>query len=245
VIDWRFWSALPALLPQALHVRATAQRLGPAEGPSAGLIDGNGAPLRLLLVGDSIIAGIGVPRLTQALPGQLAAALAECSGRPVEWQASGRGGDNARQVQAVLQAQLTARAALDIVVISVGVNDVTGLTSRRRWRAQIEAIHATLADRARLSVHLGLPPLERFPALPAGLRRSFGHRARVLDRIAAEQAGRVPGRLHLPMQVMPAAHQFASDGFHPNAEGCALWARDVALRIRAAMPELLADSGSA
>lgn len=233
MIDWRFWLALPVLLPQALRVRASALRLAPAEGPTEGRSDGTGAPLRLLLIGDSIIAGIGVSTLAQALPGQLADALAQRSGRPVVWQAIGRGGWSARQIRTELLPRLVAQPRFDLAVVSVGVNDVTGLTPRRRWRARIEAIHDALAEHSGLSVHLGLPPLDRFPALPVGLRRSFGRRARVLDAIAADVAAATPGRLHLPMQVMPTAHQFAADGFHPNAEGCALWAQDLAERILA------------
>ncbi len=231
MIDWRFWLTLPGLLPQALHLRSTALRLAPAAGPTEGLIAGHGAPLRLLLLGDSIIAGIGVDQLARAFPGQLAAALANQSGRAVAWLAIGQGGWNVTRIVAELLPRLAGQASFDLAVFSVGVNDVTGLTPRRRWRAQLEQLHSGLANCADLSVHLGLPPLDRFPALPVPMRRSFGHRARVLDQIAAEVARAGPARLHLPMQVMPNDDQFAPDGFHPNADACAAWADDVAQRI--------------
>lgn len=231
MIDWRFWLTLPGLLPQALHLRATALRLAPAAGPTEGHIGSDGPPLRLLLLGDSIIAGIGVDRLERAFPGQLAAALADQTGRAVIWQAMGQGGWNAARIVAELLPRLGGQGSFDLAVVSVGVNDVTCLTPRRRWRDQLEQLHTGLSGCADLSVHLGLPPLDRFPALPLALRHSFGHRARKLDRIAGEVAAAGAARLHLPMQVMPDDDQFAADGFHPNSEACAAWAADVAQRI--------------
>lgn len=244
--DWPFWLSLPAQLPQALRLRATALRLPPAEGETAGFIAGRDPPLRLLLLGDSIIAGIGVPRIEEAFAGRLATALACRSGRAVQWQAMGQGGLDARQMSGSLLPQLAAleTGSFDLACLSVGVNDITGLTARRRWRAALEALHSGLRRHARRSVHLGLPPLDHFPLLPPGLQRSFGRRGRALDGIAAEVAA-ASDRLHLPMAALPDPDQFAPDGFHPNGEACAVWADDVAARILAAWPELLgADAWS-
>ena len=53
-----FWGLFPLLIPQALWVRKTAPRTAPAAGPRSGTV-GDGRPIRLVGVGDSIIAGVG------------------------------------------------------------------------------------------------------------------------------------------------------------------------------------------
>ena len=78
---------MPLLLPQAMWVKRTALRLPDAQQPWQGLVAApDGArerPLRLLLVGESTVAGVGVECQQQALVGQLASQLAEQLGRPV------------------------------------------------------------------------------------------------------------------------------------------------------------------
>ncbi len=51
----------PLLLWQGRHVRRVTPRLPEAAGPRAGTT-GHGPPLRLLVLGDSAAAGVGVAR---------------------------------------------------------------------------------------------------------------------------------------------------------------------------------------
>lgn len=235
MIDWRFWLGFGATLPQALYVRSTALRLGPAAGPAEGVVDGPGSPLRLLLVGDSIIAGVGVDQLSDALPGQLARAIAAHSGRPVHWHAVGVGGLDAGEVHDQLLPAQTPTAP-DLVVVSVGVNDVTGLRTGKHWRRRLGQLLDRLAsDHVSTTsapvVHLGIPPLGHFPGLPQPLRALMGHRAANLDKIAREVVAERPWGLHIASEFVPVANQFAADGYHPNADACQMWAEGIVERL--------------
>ncbi len=86
-----FWSSLPFVVVQALRLRRDAPRLAGADGPSSGVV-GSGPPLRLLAIGDSIIAGVGASTMDKALVGRTAESLAALLGRAVTWQAIGRSG---------------------------------------------------------------------------------------------------------------------------------------------------------
>ena len=219
-----FWLSLPLLLPQGLWLKRTARRLPPAAGPTAGEV-GEGRSLRLLLVGDSIIAGVGVAQLADAMPGQLACALA-ARGSRVAWQALGDNGASSRDLLRQLKA-LPAQPA-DVVFVSVGVNDVTRLTTARAWRAQLGALLAGLrahSPQATL-VLAGVPPIDRFPALPVPLRQAFGWRAARLDAVGREVAV-AHAAVHVPTPVPDDPSAFAEDGYHPNAAACAVWAREV------------------
>ncbi|MBV6412504.1 MAG: hypothetical protein OMOMHJEC_00276 [Xanthomonadales bacterium] len=219
-----FWLSLPVLLPQALWLKCSARRLPPATGARAGVV-GQGKPLKLLLLGDSIVDGVGVERLEDALPGQLARALAMRCGARVEWHASGCNGARCRELRAQL-ARLPVASA-DLAFVSVGVNDVTGLTTAGRFALQLRALLAGLRAHspAALIVLAGIPPMEHFPALPTPLRQALGWRAARLDSVGRALAVSSPGVCHLPTPVPDDPAAFAEDGYHPNARACARWAQ--------------------
>jgi lysophospholipase L1-like esterase len=222
-----FWLSLPLLLPQGLWVKRTAQRLPPAAGPTSGAV-GSGPTRRLLLVGDSIIAGVGVEQLADALPGQLARALAERHRCRVEWHAHGDNGASCADLLRQLPSVPTIKA--DWILVSVGVNDVTRLTTTHAWRQRLKALLTALTIHApNASVLLaGVPPMARFPGLPMPLRQVFGWRAGRLDAVGQQVAGSIDKVQHLPTPVPDDPAAFASDGYHPNAQACAVWARVIA-----------------
>lgn len=222
-----FWLSLPLLLPQGLWLKRTARRLPPAAGPTSGVV-GSGPTRRLLLVGDSIIAGVGVEQLIDALPGQLARALAERHRCRVEWHAHGDNGASCSDLLRQLPAIPAVKA--DWILVSVGVNDVTRLTTARAWRQQLTALLTALTIHSPQAQVLlaGVPPMQRFPALPMPLRQAFGWRAGRLDRVGQQVAADIESVRHLPTPVPDDPAAFASDGYHPNALACGEWARVIA-----------------
>ena len=74
----------------------------------------------------------------------------------------------------------------------------------------------------------GLPPMAHFPLPPQPLRFSLGLRAATLDRIAEDVIRGFPNVRHVPTRINPEEHPFCADGFHPAAESCTLWARELA-----------------
>lgn len=221
-----FWSALPLIAAQGLALRRRAPRFAGAQGEPSGTalpVDrASGAPLRLLAVGDSIVAGVGAGDMRLALAGATASALAALSGRAVQWQACGRIGINAAGLHRRLLPELQA-ADVDVVLISVGVNDVTALTPRARFARELEGLLRGLRQRHPQAWILlpGLPPLERFPLLPVPLRQLMGLRARLLEDTAREVAAADPRVLPLALPFRPGPEAFSGDGFHPNAESYA------------------------
>jgi lysophospholipase L1-like esterase len=213
-----FWSVLPFLLPQALYVSRTAPRFGPADGPAEGSA-GAGKQCRLLAVGDSIIAGVGAKQLSRALVGQTATALSTSLNCRVMWQAFGVSGYSSTQVLDRLVPELPYDT-LYYIIVSVGVNDITGLTTLRKWRQNLSALLDRLqahSPGAAIAV-AGIPPLHGFPLLPQPLRATFGMRARSFDEVVSDVIKRRPNAVHVPFDFDPEPHQFAPDGYHPSEE---------------------------
>ncbi len=97
---------LPILWLQGRYVRKHTPRLPGAAGPTVGTIPAAGIPLRLLVIGESTVAGVGAPDHTHGLTGQIAGALAARTGRTVHWQALGKIGATARAARTELVAEI-------------------------------------------------------------------------------------------------------------------------------------------
>jgi lysophospholipase L1-like esterase len=232
-----FWLALPLLLPQALYVRKTATRSPPAGGPSEGR-NGAGEPIKLLAIGDSIVAGVGASELSKALVGRTAAALAELLQQAVAWKALGVSGYNSTRVLQLLVPQLPDNN-VDYVIVSVGVNDITGLTTLRRWRDNMSTLLDRLASHspnATIAV-AGMPPMHSFPLLPQPLRATFGLRAKAFDAALLEVIDRHPNAVHIPLDFEPEPEEFAPDGYHPSEASYIEFGHQVAAKLIAANAE--------
>ncbi len=219
----------PILLAQGRHVRRTVPELPEPRGRRSG-VAGSGPPLRLLVLGDSAAAGVGASTQDEALSGQLAVALAPTF--RLHWTLLAFTGATTAAMLDRLRRE--AAASYDVVVTSLGVNDVTGRLSLAAWRRQQEQLVDLLASRfgARRILLSGLPPMHRFPALPQPLRWYIGSRARDFDRVLAEVAARRSGCEFLALgHEMMDVSAMASDGFHPGPPIYALWAREAARRI--------------
>ena len=226
---WGLLLALaPIALPQALWTRRTALRLPPAEGAQSGLAGAalGGEPLRLLLIGESTVAGVGVEAQEVALAGQLAQALAVRLGRPVAWRACGENGITAGEALERLLPQVAQEPA-DLVLLVFGVNDTTHFSSSHSWLNSLQGLARHFTERGAQVVLAGVPPLQHFSALPWLLRQLLGWRARLLDRqqrALAQREGLACCATSLEMRP----EYLALDGYHPSPIGYRVWGESLA-----------------
>lgn len=225
----------PVLLGQALLVRRRALEMPEAGGPRDGLAEpaparrrqAQAEALRLLVVGDSSAAGVGVAHQQDALAAHIARTLADELGRPVAWQLVARTGNTA--LEALAQLREASLAPADILVTAVGVNDVVRQVPRTRTLQQLQALHAHARERAgvRYWLHSGLPPMHQFPLLPSPLRWLLGSQAELLNQALLQHLGdqrdRALRRVPSALRCDAGSGLMAEDGFHPGPKGYALW----------------------
>lgn len=230
-----FWGLLPFVALQALRVRRDAPRLAAAPGASSGRC-GEGSPLRVVAIGDSIIAGVGASSLDKALVGQAAHALATGLQRAVEWVAIGRIGIDSGGVLDELLPAL-AETPADVFLISIGVNDVTALNRRSTWETNLRRLLQALSGHSPGAVIAvaGMPPLHGFPLLPQPLRALIGFRGESLDRVTRRVVAGFPAARHVPVVFGTHGDRFCSDGFHPSEASYADFGRAMARSVLSAL----------
>lgn len=218
----------PLLIAQALRVRQKALILPEAAGPRDGII-GAGPDLGLLVVGDSAAAGVGAETQAQALAGQLAAQLSDH--HTVRWHLIAQTG--ATTASTLKRLSQHNGQQFDVVVLSLGVNDVTHGVFLRKWLRQQSELYDLLARQfsAQKIIISGLPPMRHFPLLPQPLRWVIGRQAERFDtRLAAMITAR-PNCEYVPLDLPFDPQMMAKDGFHPAPPAYARWATLLADRI--------------
>ncbi len=221
---------MPLAMAQGLWAKSRTPRLPEAPGAREGHA-GDGRSRYLVALGDSIIAGVGVETMAQALPARLSRALAAELGCRICWTGHGTNGARTGDLLQLPAGVNWARA--DVLVVSNGLNDVTGLAPLRRWKAETRRLYERLRRLApgALLVQLGIPPLAHFPALPQPLRYVMGNRARRFDRELEKLLAPLAGVRHLPFGGVPDPELFAEDGYHPGVAAVDAWSRDLARRL--------------
>ena len=219
---------LPLLIAQGLHLRRRALRLPEPEGARQGTA-GSGAPLRLLIAGDSSAAGVGAAHQDQALTGQLVQRLAPRW--QVHWRLEATTGH--RTADTLQRLMALPAQPFDVAVLALGVNDVTGAVPQGRFERQQRDLARLLTDRFGVQRILvcGVPQMEHFPALPQPLAWALGCQARRLDRRLTDLSGQIDGFDHLPFELPSDPALAAGDGYHPNPRAYALWADRLAKEI--------------
>ena len=218
-------SLAPVLLTQAMWVMARASRLPEAAGYRQGTI-GNGPSKRVVVIGDSSAAGVGVRDQSDALGGQLAALLAKDF--KISWQVIVTSGATVASTLRSLETMPGTK--VDFALIALGVNDTKNGVRADRWQSGYTHLLDVVADKfgARRICVSGTPPLRHFPLLPYPLSDVLGNRAERFDTILRQIAETRSDTTHLPMDFPLDTENMATDGFHPSAKIYSAWAERAA-----------------
>jgi len=194
-----------------------------AVGTSAGAA----APIRLLVLGDSLTAGYGLPH-EDGFQAQLAKALA-AQGHDVRIIDAAVSGDTSAGGLARLDWALGDGA--DAAIVELGANDMLRGLDPGQMETNLAAILDTLAAR---HIPVLLTGMLALPNLGADYGKAF---KAVFDRLGARK-----GVLYDPFFLEGVAETpslIQADGLHPNAEGV----RKEVARLLPLVDKLLAEAG--
>jgi len=224
---WFFLLAFaPVFFMQGLYTKRVAKRLPDAQPPSSGVYGQDTGSVQVLGFGDSVIAGTGLENLSESLTAQLARELYLKNGQPVKWRACGQNGDKLKDL--LVRTDQLPEIQPDLVVISVGVNDVTRLTKILDWRRDLHALTEKLRSFSVCLVFIALPPMECFPVLPFPLRWFLGLRASMLDYWLKRETDLYSDVFYVDYGNHPVWLDMAGDGYHPSEFACKKLAAKIA-----------------
>ncbi|MEJ6403727.1 SGNH/GDSL hydrolase family protein [Yoonia sp. 2307UL14-13] len=225
----------PVLAAQAVYAKSRALALPEPPGERSGQV-GDGPPLRILILGDSSAAGVGVEMQDQALLGHVTRGLSPVASVSFELIAK----TGARTGDVLEWLPDVPDGPYDVVVTALGVNDVTKAVPLRRWLHQQETLITRLRQDfgARRIVVSGLPPVSQFPLLPQPLRWTVGRRAEMFDRALVGLVSSHDDCVYLKADMELDHSNMSPDGFHPGPEVYARWAEKVVAAVMADPPLL-------
>lgn len=223
---------IPALIIQGKKVKKNTPRLPEPEGSRDGVV-GYGKKISILILGDSAAAGVGVERQEDALLGGILSELK--NDYEITWKLHAKSGDATSQIMRATEA--LPNYHYDVVLTSVGVNDVTKLIAANAWIKKQEKLYALIQNKFQpsLVIAAGVPPMDLFPALPNPLGWLFGQYAKEMNEALAKLVKKTSYLEWIEYDVEKYQHlnlPMAKDGFHPSKEIYQIWAKEVADKVR-------------
>lgn len=184
----------------------------------------DGEPVELLMLGDSLAAGLGAERRKETLGARIAKGLARQLQRPVRLRTAAIVGSESSGLTAQLES-LPQAYRPDAAVIVVGGNDVTHRVPVSESVAHLTAAIERLRGRGASVIVGTCPDLGALRAVPQPLRTLGSRLSRQLaaaQTAAAINAGAVPVDLRSavgPVFIDDPDGMFSLDRFHPSALG--------------------------
>ena len=231
---------LPLLYFQGRRIKKRVPRLPVATGETGLCSSSSENTLRMLTIGESTIAGVGVKTHQEGLTGVLANELATRLNIKVDRKVYAKSGITAKRVNDNI-INLIEEKHIDLIVIGLGGNDAFELNTPRKWKKDVRQLINNIKVKFKevTIVFINMPPIKEFPAFTSLIQFTIGNLAEILG----EELKRVVKdfesvyycssrvgykdlikRFNLTLE----ASDFYCDGVHPSKVTYQYWAKDVA-----------------
>jgi lysophospholipase L1-like esterase len=229
---------LPAMYLHGKKIKASIPDLPDAAGTEGVSTTDSDRHFRLLTIGESSIAGVGVETHDEGFTGTLARELTDRLKANISWKVFAKSGYTAQKLKVNILPQIATQEA-DLIVIGLGGNDAFTLNTPKKWKKHI---HALLAELRLIFgntpvVFINMPPIKEFPAFTPLIKWTVGNLVEILGEELNKLISNYQGvyycnrtlsiadwveRLNVDVQN----GVFFSDGIHPSKLTYQIWARD-------------------
>jgi lysophospholipase L1-like esterase len=230
---------LPVLIFIGKKVRNSVPKLPEASENITGSIVGNSSEIRLLTMGESTIAGVGVTDHKDGITGGIAKTLHESTKKTIHWQVLARNGYTAELVNLKLVPRIPDYP-IDLIVIGLGGNETfqfnSPLTFKKHLILTIESIQKR-QPHAKIVI-ANMPPVGEFPAFPWLIQKILGSLINLHGAVIRDVPQRFENVFYINEKITfkewlkrvdkgKTATDFFSDGVHPSAMTYGLWGKEV------------------
>jgi lysophospholipase L1-like esterase len=237
---------LPVMYFQGKRIKARIPDLPEATGKKGTVFteSNKNKSLRIIAVGESTIAGVGVKTNDEGFAGALATYISEFFKANVHWEVYARSGYTAENVHQIIIPRISSTVA-DMIVIGLGGNDAFKLNTPGKWRKEI----TILIDKLRIKyptaliVFCNMPPIKEFPAFTPLIRFTIGNLVEIFgeelhnltqdyDRVFYSNKVIKLDEWMVKLGNNVSRSDFFSDGVHPSKLTYVNWAKDLAINIK-------------
>jgi lysophospholipase L1-like esterase len=215
----------PFLYLQGRITRWKVGLLPDASGDRHGRYGEGEGSLKLLVIGESTVAGLGARTHEFALAGQFARCLSEHTGRGVDWLVIGKNGVTARRTIDELVPQIPDDR-FDYILVGLGGNDVMRLSSPVKWRRDMLELLGMLRVRNPQSVIFisNCPMIIYSPIMPQPIKTILWELSKMHNENILEFTEDLDNVFYYPQPAEIRLEGFFADGIHPSEQGYADWA---------------------
>ena len=218
----------PLLLIQGIYLKKVVLRLSTPTDSPFGFLKGKKRKLQLLGIGESAMAGVGISKNSETLTGLTALRLNQSMDYQVNWKVMAESGLTINNLNLLLGEETSFEA--DLILVSIGGNDVFNLTAPWVWERNLIKCINILARGGKkpLILFSPVPCVGRFPAIPNPLRMVFGYWELLLQSSLSIVMYSLEDVYLLEERFPDGREFFIDDGIHPSELAYKLWSEKLA-----------------
>jgi lysophospholipase L1-like esterase len=236
---------LPLMYFQGKRIRASVPKLPEAEGieGQCQVSEETGGVLKVISIGESTIAGVGVQTHEEGFTGTFAKELSRLLSMNVSWKVYAKSGYTAKRVEQKLIPGITEKM-VDLIIVGLGGNDAFTLNRPSKWNTQIRALIVSLNLKfpKAIIVFCNMPPIKEFPAFTSLIKFTVGNLVEILGDELREIVNDYENVFYFGEKITLKGwidkfglavekEDFFSDGVHPSKLTYQTWAKEIAYEI--------------
>lgn len=236
---------LPLIYCQGKGIRNSIPKLPEAEGTEGQFQSSTSTlnTMRVISIGESTIAGVGVQTHEEGFTGTFAKELSGLFSVNVSWKVYAKSGYTARRAEKELINKITETRA-DLIVIGLGANDAFKLNTPSKWKMQIRSLIESIKMKfpEAVIVFCNVPPIKEFPAFTSLIKFTVGNLVEILGNELEVIVNDYEHTFYFGEKIILEAwidklglevkrKDFFSDGIHPSKLTYQMWAKDTASQV--------------
>lgn len=193
---------------------------------------------KILIIGESSMAGIGILKHENAFAGLLAKELEQTFKCNIQWEVHAKRGYTVKQIKNDILPGINS-LLFDLIIIGIGANDSFELTSPIKWNICIKNFINDLDKKYKNTpiLFLNMPPIKLFPAFDPVMKFIFGNLLKILSKELNQNVNDYPNVYYncneIDLQTWIIRYnttknpdEYFMDGIHPSALTYRLWAKE-------------------
>lgn len=242
---------LPFLYFQGKNIQKKVPKLPEAKEPK-GFVNGDfESTLKILSIGESTIAGVGVDFHKNGFTGALAKTLSTALKSNVNWRVYARSGYTVKQVCKKIIPKIEENTT-DLIIVGMGGNDAFTLNSPTKWiidtKNLINLLHTKFPETP--IIFTNMPPVKEFPAFTKPIKFVIGNLVEILGE-KLHTSLKDKSNVYYNNEVitlkewskkhsLPANNTkiYFSDGVHPSELTYKVWGKEMGAFITKKIPSI-------